>query len=83
MGQQDGVDMAHARAKHLVAEIGPGVDHQPHAVRLDHGRRAQAFVAPVRRGADLAAAADDRYALRGSGSQKGEFHGYKDTKKIG
>ncbi len=60
--QQNGVDMADACAEHLAAEIGAGVDDHPHAARLDHGRGAQASVAPVRRGADLAAASDDRDA---------------------
>ena len=77
VSQQNGVEMPHARAEHLVAEIGSGVDDDAHAPRLDHRRGAQTVVAPVRRRAYLAAAADDGYALRSTGSQKGEFHGCK------
>ena len=79
--QQDGVEMPHARTQHLVTEIGPGIDDDAHAVRFDHRRSAQAVVAPVRRSADLAATPDDGHALRSTGSQKGEFHYSKDSKK--
>ena len=72
--QQNGVEMPHARAEHLVTEIGSGVDDDAHAPRFDHRRGAQAVVARIRRRADLTAAADDGHALRRSGSQKGEFH---------
>ena len=78
--EEDGVEVADACAEHLAAEIGAGVDDHTHAARLDHGRSAQAVVTPVGRGADLAAAPDDRDALRGARSQKGEFHAGKDSK---
>ena len=72
--EEDGVEVADARTEHLAAEIGAGVDDHTHAACLDHGRSAQAVVALVGRGANLAAAPDDRDALRGARSQKGEFH---------
>ena len=78
--EEDGVEVADARTEHLAAEIGAGVDDHTHAACLDHGRSAQAVVTPVGRGADLAAAPDDRDALRGARSQKGEFHAGKDSK---
>ena len=78
--EEDGVEVADARTEHLAAEIGAGVDDHTHAACLDHGRSAQAVVALVGRGANLAAAPDDRDALRGARSQKGEFHAGKDSK---
>jgi len=61
--KQDAVEVAHPRAEHLVAEIGSRVDHQPHTVRLDHGRGPQTVIAPVGRRADPAAASDHGHAL--------------------
>ncbi len=74
VGQQNGIKMPHATAQHLVTEIGPRVDHQSHAPRLDHGRSPQPPVPRIIGGTDLAPAPDDGHPLRSSGSQKGEFH---------
>ena len=75
VGEQDAVDVAHSGAEHLVAEIRACVDHEPHAPGFDHRRGAQTVVPGS---ADMQTRQRHpitRHALRGSGSQKGEFHG--------
>ena len=62
--EQYRIDSSHARTQHLLTEVGPRIDHNAIAAHLDHSRRAQTIVALILRSAHLAAAADDRHALR-------------------
>jgi len=74
MREDNGIQMTHARAQHLVAEVGPGVDNNAGLRRMHIYRRAQAVVARVGGGTYRTGATYERYALGGAGAKECDFH---------
>ncbi len=70
VGEENRVQVADSRPKHLLAEIRSGIYQDGPARKLHEDGTAQAIVPRVRRPAHLARTADDGHALRRPGSQK-------------
>jgi hypothetical protein len=69
MGEQDGVEVADSRAQHLLAQIRTGVYQDVGIAAGEQGRRAQALVVWISRGAYPAFAPDHGHALGCSGTE--------------
>ena len=68
MSEHDGIQVFYMLAQHLVPEIGARINHHHFIFGLNHNRGAQPFIVRVIRGAYLAVAGNNRYALRCSGA---------------
>ena len=68
VGQQDGIQVAHILAQHLLTEIRSGIDQDGQALVFYQGAGTQAFVAAVSGAANLTLAANHRDTLRSSRS---------------
>ena len=75
VGQQHKIEVLHLFTQHLLPEVRAGVNDKPFARKIHQHGGAQPFVTRVCGFTDVAVAGDYRYALGGSGAQKGQFHG--------
>ncbi len=73
MGKQDCIQFHHICPKHLLPEIGPGINNNNLLLMLHKNGRTQPFVVFIIRHTPGTSATDDRHTLRRAGSQKSYF----------
>ncbi len=73
MGKDDGIEMTHIRAQHLVAEIRRGIYNDGSSGGLNENAGTKPFIFFVGRCAHFAGAGYHRHTSAGAGTQECDF----------